>query len=1434
MTVSQFSRAVAALLIVLLMVPTLEAGTAHRKPEVDRSYNGLKEKLIQYGLTSEFCKPLGTSGWGDSTGGTQLGARAPGYIRLGTDGYELSESPGLTFMNTYDDWQTNNHGSRVNYAPGIPVINFVYSNMTSASALPGYGFNPYDPTAGGQWPRVSGVGCRLQANDDYGWWPTVAPTPGSTVVIAGVTDLAGPLEHHLYSNMPGSQISNTQYDDGMLNTNSRLFWPQVEVRPYMGDTVTHLIGREHQGKHRAGSPDVVEYTIQYFRANTTTMATATWSGPTTIDTTAAHGHLAVSPNGQFVAVVYPDHTPAAFVNNQNLDRDIVYRKSSDAGVSWASKVNITNYSRIPASHSPWLEAEGLFDSDGGYHVIWTARPWPANVYSIPNFFFKDFSASLFHWTDRTGITAKIADREYGVQAQCVLCGMGGYNSFYISDIGLAECNGRLYTTYVGWNDLESGVTDDCCSDNSASDKRFKANGEIYLHVSETLDGLLWDDERNLTNSYTPDCDSAGFGGVCLSDTKVDVAQYGMDINGYGQSLTFPGGEFVDVDPSYTGSYFLNLIYLEDHMPGQAILGGLSGQDFTENDVKWMRIGCIDPVEDPEIEISPPGIHFPEWTSHGTQRNVTVTITNEGLVSLTGTIEFTKISLPGLDWLDVSTTNINVPPGVSNAQDIDVILNKGGIINSPGTVVSLTGRVRFLTNAPAPDDTVIFAINNFLVADTVRGIQWDTVKTSTTVARSPDAAGDHIRLVVSNHGEVGRNGAGGVNMDFLLDGGDCDPFADVYLYDGSLFILRDVNGDQSDFELSHSLYSINFQNPNVFIPLADGPGMTHEGPDAVWESVYTGQFANWDTSIVAERTYYAPRNSADQPSFVVVKTTLYSPDGSAIDHLSIGSVTDWDIPSDVSGANESGILFSGPSVYMFGVDTSSTKCQFNNARLGTEVMLGWYTSSELAGDPNANNTSIWGMYAARNDVDIEPYGTLDPATLWTEINDNIGLTTEPSTSDQHIVHTFVHDYMLASDDTLTFYTAYLTVHEGAETDLAELSDTAKAWYEANLRTGGASECFASGDVDASESFDVGDLSAVAGYIYGSDDPPANLYEADLSGDCIIDTIDIALMECALFGGGGVGACLDVYPVPTCCDVKPVFGGETETELGDATVSTAGDTLKIDNIGSTGEDGVRLYTESPTSMGLGMELSGVDMSQTDAGIQFEIKGQTEETALRSPEEAEATGVGFVGVYNNGSSIQVLADFSLVGDPDVTMKVYQTGSTVGENTVPGGGLIAIGTDAGFGLPSITHASVHATDPLGFVIRLDRRAKFTMTDNTIMYGDELYLYAKNFTRSITELFAVDVTARWLGIIGLATIERDECCRGFTGNVDDDPVDLVDIGDLTALLAYLYTPPNPEPPCLEEANIDGDETGLVDIGDVTSLVSYLYIPPNPIPAVCK
>jgi hypothetical protein len=87
-----------------------------------------------------------------------------------------------------------------------------------------------------------------------------------------------------------------------------------------------------------------------------------------------------------------------------------------------------------------------------------------------------------------------------------------------------------------------------------------------------------------------------------------------------------------------------------------------------------------------------------------------------------------------------------------------------------------------------------------------------------------------------------------------------------------------------------------------------------------------------------------------------------------------------------------------------------------------------------------------------------------------------------------------------------------------------------------------------------------------------------------------------------------------------------------------------------------------------------------------------------------------------------------------------------------------------------------------------------------------------------------------WVGSRCFAIVEGP-CCEGITGNVDCDSEELIDIGDLTRLIDYLYI--SRDPLCCEaEANVDGDAAGLVDIGDLTGLIDYLYIS-NAVPSGC-
>ncbi|MBI5266468.1 MAG: VCBS repeat-containing protein, partial [candidate division Zixibacteria bacterium] len=73
-------------------------------------------------------------------------------------------------------------------------------------------------------------------------------------------------------------------------------------------------------------------------------------------------------------------------------------------------------------------------------------------------------------------------------------------------------------------------------------------------------------------------------------------------------------------------------------------------------------------------------------------------------------------------------------------------------------------------------------------------------------------------------------------------------------------------------------------------------------------------------------------------------------------------------------------------------------------------------------------------------------------------------------------------------------------------------------------------------------------------------------------------------------------------------------------------------------------------------------------------------------------------------------------------------------------------------------------------------------------------------------------------------------CCDGFTGNVDCDPNQGVDISDLSALIDNLFISFSPLC-CTYEANVDGEQG--IDISDLSALIDYLFINFTPT-AVCQ
>jgi len=502
-------------------------------------------KIAQYALPRTDRKPVKAEFMSlrDELARQQAIQRGAGRTLSSLGTASPSASPGINVRASYNDWQYSTSTVRVDYLDSSlgtsPIIHFAYEDRSSGSdvAPSGYGYNMYDPSAG-SWPKGLDIGRRVQATDFRGARNNLAVYPNGKVVLAGYEGSGtGNLENHLYSNptanscnwFSGSAIPDSIYKQGFMDTtivNDWLAVPKVRMQVIGTDTVTHVLAVEAAGFYvpASGVDSLFVSPLLYFRrVGTDPMGiTTSWSNPVVIDSVGYFGALAVSPVSSKVAVAYFLYTATGLAHGNFSDKDVFYRESLDGGLTWGSKVNITNYDRTQKSYAPWVEQYAMYDTQDNLHILWNANPYPPNVYDSASFFFNDFSCSLFHWSNSTGAVSRVANRDYGLEWNTQVCGMGGANALYLAFFAMSECNGKLYVTYSGWNDVfGDGTIDDCASSfGTAPSRVYQANGEIYMQVSSTIDGLLWDAPENITNSPTPGCDSLLGGGICDNDTKL--------------------------------------------------------------------------------------------------------------------------------------------------------------------------------------------------------------------------------------------------------------------------------------------------------------------------------------------------------------------------------------------------------------------------------------------------------------------------------------------------------------------------------------------------------------------------------------------------------------------------------------------------------------------------------------------------------------------------------------------------------------------------------------------------------------------------------------------------------------------------------------------------------------------------------------------------
>jgi hypothetical protein len=421
------------------------------------------------------------------------------------------------------------------------------------------------------------------------------------------------------------------------------------------------------------------------------------------------------------------------------------------------------------------------------------------------------------------------------------------------------------------------------------------------------------------------------------------------------------------------------------------------------------------------------------------------------------------------------------------------------------VVNLSGYIYIKSDAKEPRDSINIVIDRFLVADTVAAQKWDTVSTAC------------LRLVVSNNGEMGRNGLGGTgkaNMDYWVLGGDCDTAGQsrvgIYLYDGGVVVNREITAG-SAYSWSNQLFELGFETLESFKPILTTGAGSFTGPG--YDAYATGTFVNRDTTIGVRATYYGP-STTDSCNFIIVEKKYFNMKASPVNAVTVGEQIDWDVPSDSVAYNSSKILGT-KTVYLRGIDTGTVPdcgTQRDSSRYAALFLLGKYTKAEKALDNCANNKDFHSALTYRQDT-LYNYDSLttnaEGKYFWTLMG-NTGLSAQSGHNDDRGIYTYYHNRNFAVNDTVTVYTALVTIKNGTESSLDASYTKALTWYGNHFRPGCpiagscCHELSADGrtgnvDGDAGKGVDISDLSALIDYLYISFTPPPCLLSANTDGD-----------------------------------------------------------------------------------------------------------------------------------------------------------------------------------------------------------------------------------------------------------------------------------------------------------------------------------------------
>jgi len=829
-----------------------------------------------------------------------------------------------------------------------------------------------------------------------------------------------------------------------------VIWPKGTYEVTTGgDTAVHVVG--------TFSGEGSEF---WYWRGTLTGTSIVWNTPIFMDT-AGFITSVVEAKADTVIVAYTK--PYSDAGND----DIVYRRSNDAGLTFGSYVNITNYNDLSTEYA-YLDLDLLFDPDGVFHIVWSTL-----FHDLEDDATLVLPTNLNHWNSQrnsirtvtTGNWPNFGEDGCSEQGQNGL----GSNTVMFSKMNLAVKPANagpgagipdelLYCIWVqgGPTDPDT-LTGDCATVDSTTTPGGYVNMELYCSVSSDK-GFTWDRPSNLTGTETPRCQP----GDCHSENWVSVAAV-----------------------ADSGIY---ISYTDDHHPAGAILAAGPQGEWSIADYMIMAPVTRLPVVAPVIGVGPQ-VNFVELNADtvGTSQ-ITVDIANLGNATLNFNVIVTNDDL-GQSFVLVnggSTFGGSVGPGGAPVT-LTIDYNGVGLPNPSEHNWRLEVTSNDELNDPGQGGTPIDIDMNVFVAN-----PWFTCV--------QDSIGNaNVNLAVSACLEIGDQGGGGGLRNLSNDAEWLFDMSPVFAWNdgGGNLAYRDVfwNGATDRSRDSNRA----FRAQSAITTTGGAPGEKASGVATSTDSIFQ---VDWTVSVYDDPTL----TDGMVATYVVTNLT-----GSTYSGIHLGAIADLDVDSlsawNDGIANEPGMYVGGQGGW--GDDTIAYTPQPNFAAVFYQALDPACNDKGVGGQVLDNVDYVYPENAFNTDSVYNWMSTLDITGSW-------GSNTfqADTITDINVLMACATDQTLGPNDTLRFAFG-MAVSSISEADLATKI--------ALLRKAANDACqlcpiVVAGDVNVSGALTSADIIYLVNFVFKGDVAPLPCTaNGDVNCSGAVTSADIIYMVNHVFKG-----------------------------------------------------------------------------------------------------------------------------------------------------------------------------------------------------------------------------------------------------------------------------------------------------------------------------